>query len=420
MSVSFRVAICRRIIHISRIPLRGILACLSFQSIRGPILSQTNHHADHAVEEERALPVDPVCGMSVEPGPATPVAEYEGETYFFCREGCRTKFVAGPERYLGDAPEPEPVPGGTIYYCPMCPGVEQEGPGTCPSCGMALEPMGLPAGDEGPNPELVDFTRRFRIAAVLTIPLLVVSMGPMVGLPVKDWLGPRLAAWVELVLATPVVAWVGWPFFERCVASIANRTANMWTLIGIGVGAAWAYSLVATVAPGIFPAAFRSPEGAVDVYFEAAAVIIILVLLGQIMELKAREKTGSAIRALLDLAPKTAIRIGASGDESEIPLEEVGEGDLLRVRPGDSVPVDGSVVEGYSSIDESMLTGEAVPVEKTAGDPVTGGTLNGSGSFIMQARRVGSETMLAQIVALVADAQRSRAPIQGLADSVAG
>jgi len=285
---------------------------------------------------------------------------------------------------------------------------------------MALEPMGIPTGDEGPNLELIDFKRRFWVGVALTIPLLVVAMGPLLGLPVKDWLGHRTAPWVELILATPVVLWSGWPFFQRCWASFVNMRFNMFTLIGIGVGAAYLYSLIATVVPEIFPQAFRGPGGAVDVYFEAAAVIVVLVLLGQLLELGARERTGGAIRALLDLAPKTALRVNKNGDDEEIPLEEVLAGDLLRIRPGDLIPVDGVVSEGHSSVDESMLTGEAVPVEKTSGDTVTGGTLNKTGSFVMEAKRVGADTMLSQIVNMVAEAQRSRAPIQKLADVVAG
>jgi Cu+-exporting ATPase len=362
---------------------------------------------------------DPVCGMTVNRGRAKHMTSHSGERFYFCSADCRTKFKAEPEKYLGGRPEPEPMPEGTTYTCPMHPEIVQEGPGTCPLCGMALEPMGIPAGDEGPNPELVDFTRRIWVGAVLTIPVLFIAMGPMLGLPVKNWLGHDIAPWIELGLATPVVLWSGWPFFERCWASLVNRSPNMWTLIGIGVGAAYIYSVIATVAPGLFPAAFRGEGGAVGVYFEAAAVIVVLVLAGQIMELRAREKTGGAIRALLDLAPKTALRVRTDGTDEEIALDEVQAGDLLRVRPGDSIPVDGVVSEGRSSIDESMLTGESVPVEKASGDPVTGGTHNKSGSFVMEAKRVGSETMLSQIVNMVAEAQRSRAPIQKLADVVA-
>ncbi|MHA1165579.1 MAG: heavy metal translocating P-type ATPase [Alphaproteobacteria bacterium] len=363
---------------------------------------------------------DPVCGMSVTIDGAKHTLTHVGKPYYFCCAGCKTKFEGDPQKYLEPQPEPEPAPPGTIYTCPMDPEIVQEGPGTCPICGMALEPMGIPTGDEGPNPELIDFTRRFWIGVALTIPLLIIAMGPLLGLPVKDWIGHRTAPWVELILATPVVLWCGWPFFQRCWASFVNKSPNMFTLIGIGVGAAYLYSLVATIAPDIFPQAFRGEGGAVGVYFEAAAVIVVLVLLGQLLELRARERTGGAIRALLDLAPKTALRVSADGEDKEVPLDEVLAGDLLRIRPGDSIPVDGVVSEGRSSVDESMLTGEAVPVEKTPGDTVTGGTLNKTGSFVMEAKRVGAETMLSQIVNMVAEAQRSRAPIQKLADVVAG
>ena len=364
--------------------------------------------------------LDPVCGMTVTVDGARHMTTHDGAHYYFCHAGCKTKFEADPVKYLEPRPEPEPAPPGTIYTCPMDPEIIQEGPGTCPICGMALEPMGIPTGDEGPNPELIDFTRRFWLGVAFTIPLLFVAMGPLLGVPVKDWIGHGTAPWVELVLATPVVLWCGWPFFQRGWASFANKSPNMFTLIGIGVGAAYVYSLIATVAPGVFPQAFRGEGGAVGVYFEAAAVIVILVLLGQLLELRARERTGGAIRALLDLAPKTALRVNKTGEDEVIPLEDVLSGDHLRIRPGDSIPVDGVVSEGRSSVDESMLTGEAVPVEKTPGEMVTGGTLNKSGSFVMEARRVGAETMLSQIVNMVAEAQRSRAPIQKLADVVAG
>ena len=312
------------------------------------------------------------------------------------------------------------MPEGTIYTCPMHPEIEQVGPGTCPICGMALEPKGVAAADEGPNPELVDFRRRFAVGAALTVPVLVIAMGPMLGLPVDAWLGVRTARWLELVLATPVILWSGWPFLVRGWNSFRTMNLNMFSLIAMGVAAAYAFSVVAVVAPGLFPDGFRDHSGQVGVYFEAGAVIVVLVLLGQILELAARERTGSAIRALLDLAPKTARIIRADGREEEIPLDEVAVGDRLRVRPGEKVPVDGEVVEGRSSVDESMLTGEPVPVEKVAGDAVTGATLNGTGSLVIEARRVGKETMLAQIVEMVAAAQRSRAPIQKVADTVAG
>jgi Cu+-exporting ATPase len=318
--------------------------------------------------------------------------------------------------------QPAPAaPKGTRYTCPMHPQIVRDAPGECPLCGMALEPMGVPSGDEGPNPELADFQRRFRIGVVLTLPLLVLTMGPFVGLGfVRDAIGERAALWTELALGTPVILWAGWPFLVRGVTSVANRSLNMFTLIGMGVGAAYLFSLVAVLAPGIFPDGFRDAQGHVGVYFEAGAVIVVLVLLGQVMELGARERTGSAIRALLDLAPKTARVIRPDGSETEISLEEVKVGDRLRVRPGEKVPVDGEVVEGRSSIDESMITGEPVPVEKIAGDAVTGATINGTGSLVIEARRVGADTTLARIVEMVANAQRSRAPIQKFADQVAG
>ncbi|MGF1624594.1 MAG: copper-translocating P-type ATPase [Alphaproteobacteria bacterium] len=302
----------------------------------------------------------------------------------------------------------------------MHPQIVRDGPGDCPICGMALEPMGVPSADAGSNPELVDFTRRLWIGAPLTLVVLFLEMGAHFGLPLVAWLGHVAFSYGQLAFATPVVLWVAAPFFRRGWASIVNRSPNMWTLISIGTGAAFLYSVVATVAPGLFPPALRGMHGLVPVYFEAAAVIILLVLVGQIMELRARAQTGGAIRALLDLAPKTARRVGADGSEEDVPLDDVVAGDRLRVRPGDSVPVDGVVDRGRSAVDESMLTGEPVPVEKTAGDPVTAGTLNRTGSFIMRAERVGAETMLARIVALVAEAQRSRAPIQALADKVSG
>ncbi len=363
--------------------------------------------------------VDPVCGMKVNRANAKHFARHEGQGFYFCSAGCKTKFEAEPAKYLGDRPAPQAMPKGTQYTCPMHPEVIRDKPGSCPKCGMALEPMGVPTGDEGPNPELVDFTRRFWVSAALSIPLLILTMGPMIGLPVRDWFGEKLAVWIELALATPVVLWAALPFFHRGWESIVNRSPNMWTLISLGVGAAYLYSVVATLFPDAFPHTFRGHGGAVPVYFEAAAVIVALVFLGQVLELKARERTGSAIRALLDLAPKTARLISADGSEADVPLEEVKAGDRLRVRPGDSVPVDGSVVEGRSSIDESMITGEPVPLEKTAGDRVTGGTINKNGSLVIKAEKVGADTVLSQIVELVAKAQRSRAPIQGLADRVA-
>jgi len=308
----------------------------------------------------------------------------------------------------------------TAYTCPMHPEIVRDGPGECPKCGMALEPMGVPTGEEGPNPELVDFTRRFWIGAALTLPVFVLAMAPHLGLPLREAIGEGAAIWAELIFATPVVLWAGWPFFVRGAKSIVNRSLNMFTLIALGTGAAFLFSLVATLAPQVFPAGFRDAQGHVGVYYEAAAVIVVLVLLGQMLELRARERTGGAIRALLDLAAKTARVIRPDGREEEIPLEAVQVGDHIRVRPGDKVPVDGTVVEGHSSVDESMLTGEPVPMEKVTGDEVTGATINGSGSLVIEARRIGADTVLSQIIAMVAEAQRSRAPIQKLADQVAG
>lgn len=361
---------------------------------------------------------DPVCGMKVDRASAQHFLRHEGKGQYFCSAACKGKFEAEPQKFLGDRPAAAAMPKGTQYTCPMHPEIVRDAPGSCPICGMALEPMGVPTGDEGPNPELVDFTRRFWVSAVLSIPLLVITMGPMLSLPVRDWIGERTAVWLEFVLATPVVLWAAIPFFKRGWDSIVNRSPNMWTLISIGVGAAYAYSVVATLFPDMFPHSFRGHGGAVPVYFEAAAVIVALVFLGQVLELRARERTGSAIRALLDLAPKTARRIAPDGSENDVPLDAVKTGDRLRVRPGDSVPVDGIVIEGRSSVDESMITGEPLPVEKVEGDQLTGGTLNKNGTLVMTAERVGSETMLSQIVEMVAKAQRSRAPIQGLADRV--
>ena len=365
---------------------------------------------------------DPVCGMSVDMTAGKPSHQHDGKTYHFCCQGCCDKFAADPAHYIAGLHRKaaEEAPAGTLFTCPMHPEIVQEGPGDCPICGMALEPMGVPTGEEGPNPELVDFTRRFWIGAVLTVPVLILAMGPHVGLPVRDWLGERTASWLELVLSAPVILWCGAPFFVRGWKSLLTRNLNMFTLIAIGVGAAFAFSLVATVAPGMFPAGFRQADGSVGVYYEAGAVIVVLVLLGQVLELRAREATGSAIRALLDLAAKTAQVIREDGSEAEIPLEEVQVGDRLRVRPGEKVPVDGVVAEGRSSVDESMISGEPVPVEKTEGDPLTGATINGTGSLVMIAERIGADTVLSQIVEMVAAAQRSRAPIQKLADQVAG
>ena len=369
---------------------------------------------------------DPVCGMTVDTSAGKPRHDHDGETYHFCGQGCCDRFAADPQHYLSGAhlEAAANAPAGTMFTCPMDPEIIQEGPGSCPVCGMALEPMGIPPADAGPNPELVDFTRRFLVGAILGVPLVAVSMGPMAGLPVKEWLsglgGAHMAAWVELVLATPVVLWCGWPFLVRGARSVITGNLNMFTLIALGVSAAFSFSVVATVAPGIFPGGFRQPDGSVGVYFEAAAVIVVLVLLGQMLELRAREQTGSALRALLDLAAKSARQIKDDGTEVEIALEEVKTGDRLRVRPGEKIPVDGIVVDGRSSVDESMLTGEPVPAEKNVGDIVTGATINGTGALIMEATHVGGDTMLSRIVDMVAAAQRSRAPVQKVADRVAG
>ena len=359
---------------------------------------------------------DPVCGMTVDRAAARHMSRRDGDKIYFCSAGCHAKFEADPATYLGPKAPPEPMPEGTVYTCPMDPEIEQVGPGTCPICGMALEPKGLPAADAGPNPELVDFRRRFAVGAALTTPLVAIAMGPMVGLGSGHggWRG-----WAELALATPVVLWCGKPFLERGWTSFRTRRLNMFSLIAVGVAAAYLFSLVAVLAPGLFPAGFRDHSGAVGRYFEAAAVIIVLALLGQILELAARERTGSAIRELMDLAPKTARLIRPDGGEEDVALDRVGAGDLLRVRPGEKIPVDGEVVEGGSAVDESMLTGEPLPVEKGPGDPVTGATLNGTGALVIAARRVGAETVLAQIIAMVAQSQRSRAPIQAVADRVA-
>ena len=357
--------------------------------------------------------------MSVDPHTAKHRAEYAGRTYYFCRAGCKEKFEADPERYLNpEQREQEPVPEGTIYTCPMHPEIRQVGPGSCPICGMALEPE-LVTAEAEPNPELIDFTRRFWIGAALAIPVFLVEMGGhLTGL--TDWIGQQRSNWLQLILATPVVLWAGWPFFERGWQSLVTRNLNMFTLIAIGTGAAWLYSVIATVSPGLFPESFRAADGSVAVYFEAAAIIVVLVLLGQVLELRARERTSGAIRALLDLTPKTARRINADGNEEDIGLELVTVGDLLRVRPGERVPVDGELVEGRSSIDESMVTGESMPVTKTVGAAVIGGTMNQTGTFVMRADKIGRDTVLARIVQMVAQAQRSRAPIQRLADQVSG
>ena len=363
-----------------------------------------------------ASTIDPVCGMTVDPHKTPHRHAYHDHTYYFCGNGCRTKFAADPEKYLDKkTPAPE-APPGTIYTCPMHPQIRQVGPGSCPICGMALEPL-EPTAETGPNPELADMTRRLWIGLALAIPVVLLEMGGhLLNLHI---VAPATSNWIQLVLATPVVLWSGWPFFVRGWQSLVTRNLNMFTLVAMGTGVAWLYSVVATVAPGIFPEAFRM-GGAVAVYFEAAAVITVLVLVGQVLELRAREQTSGAIRALLDLAPKTARRVGADGSDEEVALDTVAVGERLRVRPGEKVPVDGVLLEGRSSLDESMVTGESMPVTKAAGAKVIGGTLNQTGSFVMRADKVGRDTMLAQIVQMVATAQRSRAPIQRLADQVAG
>ncbi|MGZ2487135.1 Cu+-exporting ATPase [Rhizobium pisi] len=420
---------------------------------------------DHQEKAADAATRDPVCGMTVDPQAGKPSLDHAGRTYHFCSEGCRTKFVAAPQDYItakdpvcgmavdrstakhflkfegekfyfcsaackanfeadpaayrdGKRPAAKPAPKGTLYTCPMHPEVVSDRPGDCPKCGMALEPMGVPPADEGPNPELVDFSRRLWVSALLALPLLALGMGPMLGLPLREAVGEPLATYLELLLASPVVLWAALPFFRRAWASVVNRSPNMWTLIGLGVGTAYIYSAVATLAPGIFPMSFRGHGAAVPVYFEAAAVIVALVFVGQVLELKARERTGSAIRALLDLAPKTARRIDADGSESDVPVDEIQTGDRLRVRPGERVPVDGSVLEGQSTIDESMISGEPLPIEKSKGDGLTGGTINKNGTLVMAAEKVGADTVLSRIVDMVAKAQRSRAPIQGVVDRV--
>jgi len=363
-----------------------------------------------------AAAIDPVCGMTVDPATAKHRAEHRGEAYYFCAARCRERFEADPERYLGGPAPAEEAPSGTIYTCPMHPEVRQVGPGSCPICGMALEPEAVSL-DEGPNPELADMSRRFWIGLALTLPVFVLEMGGHLS-GLDHLLGQQTSNWIQLVLATPVVLWAGWPFFARGWRSVVLRSLNMFTLIALGTGVAWAYSVVATVAPGLFPAAFRGQDGSVAVYFEAAAVITVLVLLGQVLELRARERTSGAIKALLRLAPATARRLRDDGSDEEVDLGHVHVGDRLRVRPGDKVPLDGVVLEGGSNVDESMVTGEPMPVRKEAGAKVIGGTLNGQGSFVMRAEKVGRDTVLAQIVQMVAAAQRSRAPIQRLADVV--
>jgi Cu+-exporting ATPase len=416
--------------------------------------------------------VDPVCGMTVDPAKTAHRVLHDGRPWFFCSAGCRAKFMADPARFAGPlkptccahhdhdpageggSPRAAAAESGAAYTCPMHPEVRQQGPGACPECGMALEPAGVPATtrveytcpmhpqivqdhpgncpicgmaleprtvtiETAANPELADMTRRFWIGAALTLPVLLLAMGPhLIGLPSHELVAPRLSAWLQLGLSTPVVLWGGWPFFERGWRSIMTWRLNMFTLIALGTGAAFLYSTVATVAPQLFPPSFRGPMGDIGLYFEAAAVITVLVLLGQVLELRARERTSGALRALLKLAPKTARRLVARGDDEDVSVERIQVGDRLRVRPGEKLPVDGIVLEGRSAVDESMVTGESLPVERNPGDKVIGGTLNGSGSLIIRAEKVGAETLLSQIAQMVSEAQRSRAPIQRLADTV--
>jgi Cu+-exporting ATPase len=376
---------------------------------------------DHSAQAhgEATMVTDPVCSMKVDPAKSAHRHAHDGRDYVFCSAGCRGKFIADPEKHLGNQTSSPPAPEGTIYTCPMHPQIRQVGPGSCPICGMALEPVGV-SQESGPNAELIDMTRRFWIGAVLAIPVVILEMGGhFAGLNLHHYVPPQISIWLQFLLATPVVLWAGWPFFVRGWASVRNRSLNMFSLIALGTGAAYLYSLVATFAPGLFPENLRH-DGVVAVYYEAAAVITVLVLLGQVLELRAREQTGSAIRALLNLAPKSARRVRDDGNDEEVPLEQVRIGDRLRVRPGDSVPVDGVVIVGRSAVDESMVTGESMPIEKERDAKVIGGTINGTGSLVMRAEKVGSDTMLARIVHMVAEAQRSRAPIQRLADTVSG
>ncbi len=406
--------------------------------------------------------VDPVCNMEVDPTTAAAMEEHGGTRYFFCSQGCATKFRADPGKYVQHrhaelpAPPPSQKDLQTEYICPMDPEVHKMGPGSCPKCGMALEPATISApqmrteytcpmhpqivrsepgncpicgmaleprdvATEDANPELADMTRRFWISVALALPMLVLMISELLpSKPLQHLVSARVWSWVELVLATPVVLWCGWPFFVRGWQSVVNRSLNMFTLIALGTGSAYLYSVVATIAPQLFPTSFRGVEGQIAVYFEAAAVIIALVLLGQVMELRARSQTSSAIRALLGLAPKMARRLDEQGNEADVALDQVVVGDQLRVRPGEKIPVDGTVLEGHSSVDESMVTGEPIPVEKDAGAKLTAGTVNGTGGFLMKAERVGADTLLSQIVKMVSEAQRSRAPIQRLADRVSG
>ncbi len=394
------------------------------------------HDKFAAAPESYLFERDPVCGMSVDPAAGKPEFVHDGRSYYFCSQGCHDKFAAAPQSYLDRRDDGahgghshaatdyrsggQELPEATVWVCPMCPEVRESEPGPCPSCGMALEPEFDPSAAPVENAELREMQRRFAVAALLSLPLLLLAMAPMLGIkhPLSSLSGES-SRLLQLVLATPVVVWCGWPFFVRGWTSLRTRHLNMFTLIAAGTGTAYAHSVLATLAPSIFPAAFHRADGGVDVYFESAAVIVTLVLLGQVLELRAREKTGGAIRELLNLSPKTARRIKAGGSEEEVAVEDIEAGDKLRVRPGESIPADAVVLEGNSSVDESMISGESIPLEKSPGDKVIGGTVNGTGSLIIQAERVGSDTMLASIVRLVGEAQRSRAPVQRVADQVA-
>ncbi|CCE10179.1 copper-transporting P-type ATPase [Bradyrhizobium sp. STM 3843] len=375
------------------------------------------HHHHHPATDTKVL--DPVCGMSVDPTTSKHRFDYRGQTFHFCSAGCRTKFAADPAKYLEKKEPPPEMPAGTIYTCPMHPEIRQVGPGSCPICGMALEPE-IVSLDSAPNPELVDMTRRLWIGALLAVPVVVLEMGGHLLGGDHGLVDPVTSNWIQLVFSTPVVLWAGWPFFVRGWQSLQTRNLNMFTLIAMGTGVAYVYSVIATVAPQVFPATFRDHGGAVASYFEAAAVIIVLVLVGQVLELRAREATSGAIKALLQLAPKTARRISEDGQDHEVEIDQLQVGDRLRVRPGEKVPVDGTILDGRSSLDESLVTGESMPVTKEEGAHVIAGTLNQSGGFVMRADKVGRDTLLSQIVQMVAEAQRSRAPIQRLADQVAG
>ncbi len=391
-------------------------------SVADFLFSAHAHGHDAAAErrEEVVTAIDPVCGMTVKLNAGKPSLDYNGTTYHFCSQRCHDRFGADPWFFLsGHARnKPKVVRKATQYTCPMDPEIVRDSPGACPICGMALEPMGAPV--DGPNHELLDFTRRFWVSLACAVPLVILSMGPMLGLPIREWIGGRVSSWLELLFATPVVLWAAKPFFHRGWVSVRTGYYNMWTLIMLGVGAAYLYSVVATGFPHLFPTELGGHHGDVAVYFEAATVIVALVFLGQILELRARARTGDAIRALMNLAPKTARRIQPDRTEQDAPLENILSGDLVRVRPGEAVPVDGIVLEGRSSVDESLISGEPVPVEKATGSRVTGGTINRNGTLVVRADRVGSDSVLSQIVNMVAAAQRSRAPIQKLADRVSG